>query len=280
MKKRIFTIAGTAMLGFAAYVCTIMFTACSSSDDSTPTRTNNNFAEKIMGKWMCTIVDEKHAVTNYYYVLTFVSPTKAYRSFSPTMFQQMGGLWENQAECKANIMGNGMTITNNYGSNLTSLSEYTLQSMTETDMLLVAKHTITYNGMPIELPEHNYERFKKITKDYSKDIIGTWEGQVTSGQSDFDDGKRHRWEYKADGTYVYYTLEDDGQWVKYDNIYANYFVDGVLLCSRWKNNGEDTENREWWEIETIANGVMKWTAIRKNDSGNTYTASFQMTKVK
>ena len=265
----------------ALLVCTIIFTACSSSSDEpdgpTPSET---FAEKIMGKWMCTIVDEKHAITNYYYVLTFVSPTKAYRSFSPVKFQELGGLWENQMECEAKIMGNGMTITANYGTNLLSVSEYTLQSMTETDMVLVAKHNITYNGQPVELPAHNYERFKKITTDYSQDIVGLWEGRLISDESVYDDGKLHRWEFKTDGTYVYYAQNADGQWEAYDNTYAQYFVDGVLICMRWKNNGEDTELREWWEVESVVNGVMKWTALRRHDDGTAYTASFQMTKVK
>ena len=280
MRKYFSTKVRAAMFGCAALVCTLMFTACSSSEehkDLTPTET---FAEKVMGKWMCTIVDDQHAVTNYYYVLTFVSPTKVYRSFSPVKFREMGNIWENHAECNAEILGNGMTITANYGNDLKAESEYILQIMTETEMVLVAKHNITYNGQPVELPAHNYERFKKITKDYSQDIIGTWEGKVISEESDYDDGQPHRWEFKTDGTYVYYIQNADGQWEAYDNTFAQFFVDGVLLCFRWKNNGEDTEQREWWEIESILNGVMKWTAVRRHDDGSTYTASFQMIKVK
>lgn len=82
----------------------------------------------------------------------------------------------------------------------------------------------------------------------------------------------------ADGTFHYYH-KVDGQWQLSDDEYANYFVDGTLLCTRWKNAGEgQQENREWWEI-TIKNGVMKWTALRKREDGTTYTATFEMTKV-
>lgn len=63
------------------------------------------------------------------------------------------------------------------------------------------------------------------------------------------------------------------------NTMAEYFVDGVLLCSRWKNVGDDTEKRESWEIASIENGVMKWTALRQREDGSTYTAQFSMTRV-
>jgi hypothetical protein len=92
----------------------------------------------------------------------------------------------------------------------------------------------------------------------------------------FDDGQEHRWEYKADGTYVYY-VKDGNNWVPYaTNTLNEYFVDGNLLCTRWIDNG--VENREWWEI-TIADGKMNWTALRQNEDGTTFTATFEMERV-
>ena len=71
---------------------------------------------------------------------------------------------------------------------------------------------------------------------------------------------------------------DDGQ-LSYDT-FSDYFVEGPLLCSRWKNNVEGAvENREWWEIESIENGVMKWKVLRQKEDGTLFTATFQMTKV-
>ena len=46
---------------------------------------------------------------------------------------------------------------------------------------------------------------------------------------------------------------------------------------RWVNAG--TELREWWEIEFIENGVMKWKALRANEDGTTFTSTFEMKKV-
>ena len=100
---------------------------------------------------------------------------------------------------------------------------------------------------------------------------------TNSEGSEFDDGETHRWEYKADGTYVYY-VKDGDDWVPYKgNTLNEYFVDGVLLCTRWIDN--DVENREWWEIASIKDGVMKWKALRQKEDGSTYTATFEMRKV-
>jgi len=118
-----------------------------------------------------------------------------------------------------------------------------------------------------------------VTHDYSDDIIGTWEGRLTSEQDAYSDNQLHRWEYKTDGTFVYYRQNEKGEWVDDVNTMAEYFVDGTLLCSRWKNVGDDTEKRESLEIASIENGTMNWTALRQNEDGSTYTANFSMTRV-
>ena len=82
-----------------------------------------------------------------------------------------------------------------------------------------------------------------------------------------------------DGTFNYFR-KVNGQWQISDDDYADYFVAGNLLCTRWKNAGAgNEEHREWWEIESIENGVMKWKALRQREDGTTYTATFQMVKV-
>jgi hypothetical protein len=55
-----------------------------------------------------------------------------------------------------------------------------------------------------------------------------------------------------------------------------------LLCTRWQKTPDSDEIREWWEIESIQNGKMKWKALRQPDleSDYTFTATFEMTKVK
>jgi hypothetical protein len=53
-----------------------------------------------------------------------------------------------------------------------------------------------------------------------------------------------------------------------------------MLFTLWKNNGNGAEERrENWEISSVENGMMNWTALRKKADGTVYTATFSMTKV-
>jgi hypothetical protein len=116
---------------------------------------------------------------------------------------------------------------------------------------------------------------KKTSEDYSRDILGTWEGRCTSKGSEFDDGQKHRWEYKDDGSYVYY-VKDGDNWVPGDDTTNEYFVAGNLLCTRWMEGTK--EFREWWDI-SIDGDKMNWTALRKDKAGKTFTVEFEMTRV-
>ena len=49
----------------------------------------------------------------------------------------------------------------------------------------------------------------------------------------------------ADGTYRYYRKDEGGLWQAVTTReFQDYFVDGTLLATRWKNQGEE-ELREW-----------------------------------
>ena len=94
-------------------------------------------------------------------------------------------------------------------------------------------------------------RLVKTDIDYRYDVIGTWEGQTSSGLN-------VRWEIKPDGTYVYSRQEGDGDWETMVDYFNEYFADGYLFCARWKNIASGLpEQRQWWEIESIRDGVMK-----------------------
>ena len=62
------------------------------------------------------------------------------------------------------------------------------------------------------------------------------------------------------------------------DIGKNYFVDGTLLATRWKNIEED-ELREWWEIKSLKGDKMQWRALRANEDGTTYEQIMDWEKV-
>ena len=256
----------------ALVVCTAMvFTSCSSDD-----KDNNidNLSEKIIGKWITADMNGETAPTNDKMVFTFVSTTKAYVSASLNTHPEVSELWATQTENDVAINGNKMTLTSHPNQHETVVDELTVTAINNSELIANRKLTVTVNGKVV-ISEDQLVRYEKVTADYGNAIVGTWQGHCTSAGSVFDDGQEHRWEYKADGTYVFY-VKDGNNWVPSANTLNEYFVDGTLLCSRWIDQGQ--ENREWWEI-TINGNKMNWTALRENPDGTTFTATFEMTKV-
>jgi hypothetical protein len=256
-----------------------LFTSCSSNEDNpvTPVEPDLNLAEKIIGKWIVAELEGQPCPTNLKATVTFESPTKAYGSLSDVYSMA----WNEEVAADVTINGNKVIITAEESEHVSHVLNVNVISITDTDMVLTSDRRVFVNGQEVYHEVYGQERWVRVTNDYDDDIIGIWEGRsINSVGSEFDDGENHRWEFLADGNFRFYR-QVDGQWQLTDDEFANYFVDGILLCTRWKNKGEgQEENREWWEIESIENGVMKWTALRLNEDGTPYIATFEMTRVR
>ena len=260
----------------AALICSsTVFTSCSNDDNSVDPA--KNLSEKIIGKWMQAEINGEPVPTDIKSVYTFVSTTKAFASASKNNFTKSDSRWSVNLEYAVVIDGNNVKLTANPNESVTLTNELAITAINDTELFCNFKHTTLRNGQITGYAD-DIRRYEKITNDYSEAVLGTWEGHVTNSEgSVYDDGETHRWEYKADGTYVYYEKDGD-DWVPYKgNTLNEYFVDGVLLCTRWIDN--DVENREWWEIVSIKDGVMKWKGLRQKEDGTTYTATFEMKKV-
>ena len=257
-----------------------VFTSCSSNDDNPvkPVEPDLNVAEKIIGKWMLAENDGETALTNEKAVVTFLSATKAYQSVSRVNYDETVPKWRAKEECDMTIDGNTVTLLS-HSSNIDKVFTLNIKSIDDNNMSCNFKIVVMKDGEVYNTVEDT-RIYRRVTADYSADIIGMWEGYSTGEEgSEFDDGENHRWEYMTDGSFNYFH-KVDGQWQISDDDYADYFVDGNLLCTRWKNEGAgNEEHREWWEIESIENGVMKWKALRQKEDGTTYTATFEMKKI-
>ena len=233
-----------------------------------------NLAETIIGKWMVAELDGQLCPTNLKAVITFLSPTKAYGSLSDFYSES----WNNQTSADVVINGNNVTLTAFENEHTKHVGETVIYSITDNEMILKSDWKVYVDGEVVINEVYDKERYIRIADDFQDAIVGTWEGKVTSEDDEHTDGELHRWEYKADGTYVYYSQEN-GEWKAGADHMSDYFVDGTLLCTRWQHTADSEELREWWEIESIENGVMKWTALRMREDGSTYTATFELTKV-
>ena len=262
-------------LAIAMVMMSILFVGCNIID----VEPDRDVAHKIIGKWITAETDSKVLPTNEKIVYEFVSATKAYMSLSFTENASDGNPWTDRKEVTVDIVGNYVTLTHNPEPGKTVVVELHVDAITGTTMIGKRNVTVRKDGGLVK-SEENMIRCEKVDVDYSTKILGLWEGQMSSDQSEFDDGQEHRWEFMDDGTFVFYIKNDKGIWEAKNDEYSEYFVAGDLLCTRWKNAGVDTQEcREWWEIATAGDKSMVWTALREKADGSQYTAAFTMHKV-
>ena len=267
----------------SALVCaSAVLIACSSNEGSRSSEEKQpigNLSEKILGKWIHAETDGVPVLTNQKSVHTFVLEDSTIKAYNSLAMNDVGAWWEFRKQMDMAIDGNKVTVKGKYDNGKSVITEMTVTSVTEKEMLFDAKMTLFNDGEAYAVIGPRHEKYIQVEKDYSQEILGTWEGHITSDQSAYDDSKMHRWEYKDDGTYLYLGLDEDGEWQADVNSKGDYFVDGNLLCTRWKNVGDPAEHREWWEITSIEDGVMNWTALRRSEQDSVYTATFSMHRV-
>ena len=238
--------------------------------------TQADIEKNIVGKWMNAEINGVPSLTNDKGVYTFLSPNSAYMSSSVKGKPGLGDLWNNFVQLDVKIEDNFINLTHQLDEHKTMTIVMTVTSIDSEKMHADVNATLTVDGA-VAGRVNDHILYEKVKERYQKPIQGLWEGRRTSGGST----EYHRWEYFADGSFYFYLKKGDGQWVKMEDEISEYFVDGRLLCTRWKNVGEGTqENREWWEIRSIENDAMIWTALRQDEQGGErFVESFAMTKV-
>ncbi len=246
----------------ATLICgTGVFTSCNKSDAE--------LSSKILGKWIVADLDGKACPTSWKSVVTFESAKKGYYSISEITSMT----WENKTPAEVTFGKDGFTAVEEEGP-YKSVLKVTVNSITDKEMKLKTDWTIT-GGELVILHEIFNERWVRVTDNFEQAVLGTWEAQVTEA------GKPQtwRWEFKASGTYVFSLKIGDAPWQVFEDHMSDYFVDGPLLCTRWQNTVLSDEERDWWEIESIQDGKMKWTALRIDEDLTTHTETLELSKV-
>ena len=230
----------------AALICsTMVFTSCTNEDN--PATPDLNVAEKIIGKWMPADIDGKPALTNVKNVTTFLSATKATVSTSRSEHTSEAVMWNAYREYAVEIDGGKVILTSMVNDLVKLVEEYDISYISSTEMRCDYKHTTFVNGNPVTVAVENGVRFVETYNDANG-----------------------RLEFFENGTYQYWRKNDAGEWEAVTTReFQDYFVDGTLLATRWKNQGED-ELREWWEIESLSGNEMVWTALRQKEDGSTF----------
>ena len=242
-----------------AIITMICSTLCLSScyDEEELTSQDIALRRNILGKWKTYSIDGKLGVTNQKEVITYhIDGT-----FHSSTFRQNAA----SCNCKYYLNGNSYIGVNN---------NYTVKAIISS----INNDEIVYSNFA------NNQGFKcksmvshKINADYSKNIVGLWEGVEMTGESTYG-SSNHRWEYRTDGSYTYYSKDADDNWIADASNSGNeYYVDGDFLGTRWIRNGK--ENHEWWDIEKCDDSEMIWSALRKGSNGKVFSTKMVLRKV-
>jgi len=242
---------------------------CGASVFTSCEKPNTELFNKVQGKWIVADLDGEACPTSFKSVVTFESATKGCYSISEINTMT----WENKTPAEVTFHENGFTGIEEDGL-FRSVLTATVNSITDNEMRLSTEWTLT-EGTEVILHEVYDERWVRVTDDFEQSVIGTWEAQVQNG----DNPQTWRWEFKADGTYVFSLKNGDDPWQVFEDEMSEYFVDGSLLCTRWQNTASSDENRDWWEIESIQDGQMKWTALRLDEDLTTHTETLELNKI-
>lgn len=237
-------------------------------------------SEKITGKWMIVERNGSPLLTNLSHIVTFLSPTEGYASTSwIELSDNDNSSLSKRGKTEVVIKGRKITKTLHINSHVTVIDEMKVTSITDNEMCGVSKVKTYIDGYKVTTIQYS-GRYERVTANYEKEILGLWEGKVTSDMgSDFNDTERHRWEFLPDGNYRFYVW-NNGQWQVNDE-FAQYVLDATMICCRWKNLGlTEEEHREWWVISSPEKGVLEWNAIREQPDGTTYTSTIKMRKIR
>ena len=247
-----------------------LMTACTSKDDNpaTPSGPSESvIKEKIVGKWKGATQDGTELTTNVRTVLTFNADGT--RTVSTSRFE---------SNTNEYLFRNKQSGT--YAIEGSQLKNY-LDTNDGYDVAIYNIDVIDDSQLAMTMQNLNPGRksvYKRVTADYSEDIIGLWEVTEMTGEETYNDDNA-RLAFLADGTYRYYRKDDTGDWqlVSTRDV-EEYFVDGDWLATRWQETGGEMKY-EWWDIDEIQDGQMKWSALREREDGTRFTTTFTWKKV-
>ena len=254
-----------------------MMTSCAAEDNpGKPTGPSEAvIKEKIVGKWKAVMEDGEERVTNRHAVMTFFADGSM--AYSRSYYSDYWGLqiWANKAPFTYTVSGNTIIREGLEENGQMRKTFYEVNAIGNNEM------EMTLTGYVLEGKNYSIKKanqFIRVTADYAADIIGMWEVTGMMGEGTYNDDNA-RLAFLADGTYKYYRKSEAGEWqlVSTRDV-EEYFVDGDFVATRWQETGGEM-NYEWWDIDEIKDGQMKWSALREREDGTRFTTTFTWRRI-
>ena len=227
---------------------------------------------KIVGKWKLRSQDGQELLTNGKGVRTFFADGSMTQTMSGYVMNPESWVWAPHEVCQYSVNGNEVSVRT-VASVPSKEFHGAVESINDSNFTI---RTIKKIVGGVESSSSSLFVYDKVSVDYSEAIIGTWEGVEMTGDDTHGDAN-HRIEYREDGSYTYYD-KDGENWIPSSDVDNEFDVDGDWLSTRWRAAEGADYDYEWWDIVSIKDGTMKWSALREKD-GKRSTATFTWKKV-
>lgn len=254
----------------AAAMC---LTSCNEDEVTGGVPTQQEIETKIIGKWKAAEKEGQEYLTNNKVVMTFDEKHQSTSSYSRQV-PSGGYFWGNRVVNPYQTDGNRLTSMTN------DMPDYKKQTLV---ISAIDKDSFTFDESIItlkddtEISDKTNHVFRRVTADYTSDILGVWEGVSMTGDETYGSAEA-RIAYYDDNTYTYYRKIAD-VWYPSNDEACEYNVDGDWLATRWMPKEAEDYNYEWWDIDAIKDGTMKWSALRERKDGSRYNTTFTWKKV-
>jgi len=234
----------------------------------------------ILGTWRSISNNGKQLTTNERTIISYISANKKTMSLARYIAEFDFFTWRNKA--MGDYSFDGRNLIQDAADPGTS-HICTAQAMSEQTMCVWYNMFVDKRGN--QYPMQDVMVYERVPENlgYEELIIGLWEGVSQTGEQTYGDEK-HRWEYKSMDrrgyyTYVYYDWDENAkQWVASKQAVSDYNVHGSWLATRWQPQGSADTFYEWWDIDSITDTEMRWSALREK-GGKQYTATFTFKRI-
>jgi len=240
-----------------------LFGSLVASCDKIDTPSEEVIKAKIVGKWKTESRDGVETPTNKKIVTTMTADGAMYSTVL------LNSKWHLSKEAVYTITGN-------------KFASSSTRTQSEGIITAIDDNVLEFSDYTSSTPKgtHHYDKYvnARVTNDFSESIIGMWEGVELTGEVTFG-AENHRWEFKNNGTYAYYTKNSStGNWSPDPSNSGNvYYVDGDFLSFRWIR--ENVEYQEWWDIKYCNSNEMLWYALRLNEDKSSFETTLKMKRV-
>lgn len=247
---------------FAATLCLIGMTAC--IDNDTPSQ--EEIQTLLPGKWKSVETNGVPTPTNDRSVWTYEAGGKGVLSMA--LYDESANTW---------VWANKANLSYTLDKDLMMERADKYEFLSKVRAIGTAGMTKQYSAHGVEDGIVLIEKYERMTADYSKEILGTWETIEISDEQTYEYPEM-RIEFKADGSYIF-SANYDGIWFPINDASNAYNVDGNWLAMRWQPTVGSEFLYEMWDIDEATDKDMKWSAVRARKDGSQYKATMTWKKV-